>query len=229
MGSSSRYLVHGIRRLMLMHGAGHQLQWTKADPERIKPRMDWTADDQGIYMADLVAGKLNILHGEVAITSYVADADELLASLVPDVQWVWMADNRIFTGSLRHRVQCYHYQQYVNRRDTKRIHQNTPSRWTQYSSGLMSALTNAKKRRSARTRGRLVNHLLHWMAHEANLAKDCSGTMPHVWTVHHYSAFPCHTTNATMESSGTPHADAIFGMAHMLLQSTNPPQASAAL
>jgi hypothetical protein len=87
---------------MLMHGAGHQLQWTKAHPERIKPRMDWTADDQGIHMADLAAGESNILHGEVTITSYVADADELLASLVPDGQWVWMADNMIFTGSLHH-------------------------------------------------------------------------------------------------------------------------------
>jgi hypothetical protein len=107
-------LLHEIRRLMLMHGAGYLLQSTKAHPERIKPRMDWTADDQGIYMADLVAGALNILHGEVAITSYVADADELLASLVPDGEWVWMADNRIFTGSLRHGVQSYHYQQYLN-------------------------------------------------------------------------------------------------------------------
>ena len=82
-----------------------------------------------------------------------------------------MADNRIFTGSLRQRFQTHQYQQYLNRRDTERIHQNTPSRWTQYSSGLMSTLTNVKKRRSARTRGRLVNHLFDWMAHEANLAK----------------------------------------------------------
>jgi hypothetical protein len=146
-------LLHEIRRLMLMHVAGHQLQWTKAHPERIKPRMNWTANDQGIYMADLVAGELNIFHREVAITTYVADADELLASLVPDGQWVWMADSRIFTGSLRHRAQCYHYQQYLNRRDTERIYQNTPSRWTQFSSGLMFMLTNAKKQRSARTRG----------------------------------------------------------------------------
>ncbi len=133
--------------------------------------MDWTADDQGIYMADLVVGELNILHGEVAITSYVADADALLASLVPDGQWVWMADNRIFTGSLLHRVQSYHYQQYLSRRETERIHKNTPSRWTQFSSGQMFILTNAKKRWSARTRGWLVNHLFNWIAHEANLAK----------------------------------------------------------
>jgi hypothetical protein len=43
---------------------------------------------------------LTILHREVAITTYVANADELLASLVPEGQEVWMADNRIFTGSL---------------------------------------------------------------------------------------------------------------------------------
>ena len=30
-------LLHGIRRLMLTHGVGHHLQWTKAHPERIKP------------------------------------------------------------------------------------------------------------------------------------------------------------------------------------------------
>ena len=97
-------------------------------------------------MADLAAGELAVLHREVEITTYVADADELLASLVPEGQWVWIADKRIFTGSLRHRTQCYHYQQYLNRRDTERIHQNTPSRWMQFSSGLMTTLTNAKKR-----------------------------------------------------------------------------------
>ncbi len=137
-------LLHGIRQLMLMNGAGHQLQWTKAHPERTKPRMDWTADDQGIYMADLVAGELATLHREVTITTYLADADELLASLVPGGQWVWMADNRIFMGSLRQRAQCHQFQQYLNRRDTERIHQNTPSRWTQFSSGLMTTQTYTK-------------------------------------------------------------------------------------
>ena len=48
-------LLQGIRKLMLHTTTGHELQWTKSHPERIKPRMDWTADDQGIYMADLVA------------------------------------------------------------------------------------------------------------------------------------------------------------------------------
>lgn len=67
-------------------------------------------------MADLVAGELAVVHTEVAITTYVADVDELPASLVPEGQWVSMADKRIFTGSLRHIAQCYHYQQYLNRR-----------------------------------------------------------------------------------------------------------------
>jgi hypothetical protein len=35
----------------------------------------------------------------------------------------------------------------------------------------MVSLTHAKKRRTARLRGRLVNHFFDWMAHEANLAK----------------------------------------------------------
>jgi hypothetical protein len=35
----------------------------------------------------------------------------------------------------------------------------------------MVSLTHAKQRRSARARGRLVNHLYDWMAHESNLAK----------------------------------------------------------
>ena len=35
----------------------------------------------------------------------------------------------------------------------------------------MVSLTHAKQRRSSRARGRLVNHLYDWMAHESNLAK----------------------------------------------------------
>jgi hypothetical protein len=61
---------------------GHALQWTKSHPERSKPRMDWTADDQGIYMADLVAGELTILHRETQITTFTADAESLLHALV---------------------------------------------------------------------------------------------------------------------------------------------------
>jgi hypothetical protein len=47
----------GIRHLMLRDTAGHELQYTRSHTERIKPQNDWTADDQGIYMADQVAGE----------------------------------------------------------------------------------------------------------------------------------------------------------------------------
>jgi hypothetical protein len=65
----------------MQNSLGHELQWTKSHPERIKLHMDWTVDDQGIYLADLVAGELVILHSEVEIITYSADADELLSSL----------------------------------------------------------------------------------------------------------------------------------------------------
>jgi hypothetical protein len=58
-------LLHGIRQLMLPSELELSLQWTKSHPERFKPRLDWTTDDQGIYMADLVAGKLTTLHREI--------------------------------------------------------------------------------------------------------------------------------------------------------------------
>ncbi len=63
---------------MLDDTMGHELQWTKSHPERIKPRLDWTADDHGIYMADLAAGELSVLHKEAQITTFSADAEELL-------------------------------------------------------------------------------------------------------------------------------------------------------
>ena len=50
---------------MLRNTREHTMQWTKSHPERLKPRMDWTADDEGIYMADLVAGELATLHKEI--------------------------------------------------------------------------------------------------------------------------------------------------------------------
>ncbi len=42
-------------------------------------------------------------------------------------------------------------------------------------------------------------------------------------TDHHSSAFPRHTTKNTTESTGSPHADAFFGMAHTILQRHKPP------
>jgi hypothetical protein len=76
-------LLNGIRHIMLHNTMGHEMQWTKSHPERSKPRMNWTADDQGIYMADLVAGELANLQKEIHITTFTADAEALLSALVP--------------------------------------------------------------------------------------------------------------------------------------------------
>jgi hypothetical protein len=41
--------------------------------------MNWTADDQGIYIADLVAGELEVFQREIVInTFFTADEKELL-------------------------------------------------------------------------------------------------------------------------------------------------------
>ena len=156
---------------MLHTPTGHDLQWTKSHPERIKPRMDWTADDQGIYMADLVAGELSVLHKEIKITTFTADGDALLNALVPEGQWVWTRGSQIFTGSLRHSKQRLQHEQYLTNRDSDRQRRTAPPRWTHNCTALMISLTSAKHRRTSRARGRLVNHLYDWMAHEANLAK----------------------------------------------------------
>jgi hypothetical protein len=113
-------LLHGIRQLMLPSELGHALQWTKSHPERFKPRQDWTADDQGIYMADLVAGELTTLHREIQITTFTADAESLLNALVPAGQWIWTTGSQLFTGSLRHSMQRLHYQEYLVNRDNNR-------------------------------------------------------------------------------------------------------------
>lgn len=49
---------------MLKDTEENKLQWTKSQPEKIKPCMNWTADNQDIYMADLVARELVVLHTE---------------------------------------------------------------------------------------------------------------------------------------------------------------------
>ena len=169
-------LLHGIRQLMLPSEMGHALQWTKAHPERFKPRLDWTADDQGIYMADLVAGELTTLHREIQITTFTADADSLLNALVPAGQWVWITGSQLFTGSLRHSMQRLHYLEYLVNRDNNRQLRAAAPRWTHNSVALMVTLTHAKGRRSSRARGRLVSHLYDWMAHESNLAKGTNET-----------------------------------------------------
>lgn len=84
----------GIRKLMLHETMGHEMQWTKSHSERLKPIMDWTADDQGIYMADLVAGELAALHEEVQMTTFTANAEALLNALAPAGQWVGTAESQ---------------------------------------------------------------------------------------------------------------------------------------
>ncbi len=113
---------------MLRDTMGHEMQWTKSHPERMKPRMDWTADDHGIYMADLVAGKLAALQEEVQIKTFTADAEGLLHALIPAGQWVWMEESQLFTGSLRH-MERHHYQQYLVDRDKDRQRRNASPRW----------------------------------------------------------------------------------------------------
>ncbi len=156
LGASIGHLQYAM---MVPSELGHTLQWTKSHPERLKPRMDWTADDQGIYMADLVAGKLTTLHREIQITTFTADAESLLNALVPAGQWVWTTGSKLFTGSLRHNMQRLHYQEYLTARDNNRQLRAAAPRWTHNSVALMVTLTHAKGRRSYRARGRFVSHL----------------------------------------------------------------------
>jgi hypothetical protein len=74
-------LLEGIRHLLLRNTREHAMQWTMSHPERMKPRKDWTADEEGIYMADLVAGKLATLHKEIQISTFTADAESFLNAL----------------------------------------------------------------------------------------------------------------------------------------------------
>jgi hypothetical protein len=135
-------------------------------------------------MADLVVGELAVLQEEVQITTFTADAEGLLHALVPAGRWVWMADSQLFTGSLRHSMERHHFQQYLVDRDKDRHRRNAPPRWIHNCTALMVSLTRAKQRRSTRARGRLVNHLYDWMAHESNLAKGADESryqLPSVW------------------------------------------------
>ncbi len=110
-------------------------------------------------------------HEEIQITTFTADAEALLNALVSAGQWVWTIGHQLFTGSLRHSMQRLHYQRYLVNRDTKRQRHAAEPRWIRNSAALMVSSTHAKQRRSFRARGRLVNHLYDWMAHESNLAK----------------------------------------------------------
>jgi hypothetical protein len=73
-------LLHGIRHLMLRDTVSHDLQWTRSHLERIKPQMDWTANYQGIYMADQVAGELKVLQKEIVINTFTADEETQICS-----------------------------------------------------------------------------------------------------------------------------------------------------
>jgi len=61
--------------------------------------------------------------------TFTADAEALLSALIPPGQWVWTTNSQLFTGSLRHSMQQYHYQQYLVNRDDDRERRNTPPRW----------------------------------------------------------------------------------------------------
>jgi hypothetical protein len=82
-----------------------------------------------------------------------------------------MAESQLFTGSLRHSMKRLHNQQYLVDRDKDRQRRDAPPRWIHNCTALMVSLTHSKQRRTTRARGRLVNHLYDWMAHEFNLAK----------------------------------------------------------
>ena len=47
-------VLGAIRALITKYA--HSVTWTKAHPERTKQEYDWSADDRGIHMADLIAG-----------------------------------------------------------------------------------------------------------------------------------------------------------------------------
>jgi hypothetical protein len=82
--------------------AHNSLPTVASIPSRTNQIAYETADDQGIYMADLVADELADLHREVNITVCTADAEKLLNALIPEAQWVWKSNHRLYTGSLRH-------------------------------------------------------------------------------------------------------------------------------
>lgn len=50
---------------------------------------------------------------------------------------VWESGQKVLTDSPRHQVQKHHYQQYRSKCDIETIHNNIPSRLTQYRSALM--------------------------------------------------------------------------------------------
>jgi hypothetical protein len=101
-------LLQGIKK-MRDHLKGHTLSWTKHHPERYKLLCDWTDQDHGIYMADLVAGDHSKLERE-KIHTYTADAEELHMALIPEHTWVWKLGSNVLTESLRSISHKYRFQ-----------------------------------------------------------------------------------------------------------------------
>ena len=172
LGPAVGHLQHGTLLLGLRYLASHPrcsstLTWTPSHPERSKPSAAWTADDWGIHFADRLAG-LDAPLPEAQI--FHCDADAIHAAITPAGTWQWCVNDTPFNGSLRHRAQGYHYRQYTQKRDMKRIYANEPTRWLKYSAPLMAKLTNIRTT-SPRQVGRRTKHLYDWMAHASNLAK----------------------------------------------------------
>lgn len=144
----ARYSL-GIQHLMLRDTADHELQYTRSHPERIKSKNDWTADDQGIYMADQVAGEQKSWRFFTEKSLSIPSLRMLKNSLVLLPQKTsghgCLISGFLMAASSGRR---HHLQQYLIRRDMGRIHQNDPSRWTVQSWSYGFA-HHAKKLRSA--------------------------------------------------------------------------------
>jgi hypothetical protein len=96
-------LLHGIRQLA-PSSQPHSITWTKAHPERTKPPDQWTDDDRGIHMADQVAGDTpasSKIFDDLEL--HQCNADDLLASLIPQDTWVWRSIHQrtLFKDSLK--------------------------------------------------------------------------------------------------------------------------------
>jgi hypothetical protein len=84
-----------------MQGHLNMLSWTKHHPERYTHLRDWTDQDYGIYMADLlVAGDHIKLERENKIHTYTVDAEELHIALIPKRTWVWKSERKVLSQSL---------------------------------------------------------------------------------------------------------------------------------
>jgi hypothetical protein len=75
-------LLNGIRQLMLRNTRSYKMHWKKSHPERFKPRMDWTADDKGIYMAVSHNSSIHITNGSNMSEYFIKESwDGIQASI----------------------------------------------------------------------------------------------------------------------------------------------------